>query len=299
MKRGEGQQRYAGIATLLKERGYQTRFYTTHDPHFDNMQGFLVANDFDVVIGQADYPAAEAISSLGVPDHVMYERAAADFAGLEQPFLALLLTGSHHGPFIVPEDKPFRRFDRSEPNYLRYNAFSYADWALGWFYDRMQEATWGDSCLLVITGDHGVTLDQQMEMDLNLYHVPLLLVDSKLIEPGVNGTLGGQKDIVATIMALLGGEWINNTLGANLRAPGTYPHALFVEGRQSGFINDGMFLHSGRRGKPLLYKMDNLMEPVEDNTSLQMLQGNSDALLAAAYHLIQERRVGLPDMGIK
>ena len=32
---------FRGVGPLLSEQGYETYFYTTHDPHFDNMEGFF------------------------------------------------------------------------------------------------------------------------------------------------------------------------------------------------------------------------------------------------------------------
>ena len=294
MKRGEGQQRFSGLATILKERGYHTRFYATHDTHFDNMQGFLVANDFDQVVGQSDYPASEVISSLGVPDHVMFDKALAELNEVEEPFLALLLTGSHHGPFIIPDDKPYPRVDPKDPEAKRYNAFSYADWSLGRFYDQVKQTDWGKNCLLAITGDSGVIIDKQVEMDLALFRVPLLLIDEGVISPAVSDRVGGQKDIVATVLGVLGGTWVNNTLGIDLRSDVGTPHALFIEGRATGFISPPYFLLRSGHDHPALYRFDNLSLPViEDNLTNEMIR-YSKALLSTTYYMVTSMSVGLP-----
>jgi len=326
MKRSEGQQRFAGLATILKERGYHTRFYVTHDPHFDNMQGFLIANDFDEVIGQHDYPANEAISSLGVPDHVMFDRAFNELNGANEPFLAVILTGSHHGPFIIPEDIPYPRYDSSELEAKRYpafsrnewvkrcNAFSYADWSLGQFYNKVTETNWEKKTLLVITGDSGVILDKQKELDLAQFHVPLLLIDKNVIQPGISSSVGGQKDVAATIMDVLGGRYINNTLGTSLIAGNAVPHTLFIEGNMTGFIlstpNDyssktsikaagkvlstPIYLLQSKHRKPMLYRLNYLSEPIINVEKAKEMITYSDALLTATYHLVKSRQVGLP-----
>ncbi len=296
MKRGEGQQRFSGIATVLKERGYHSMFFVTHDPHFDNMQGFLVANDFDRVIGQPDYPASEVVSSLGVPDHVMFDRALEELNAVEEPFLALLLTGSHHGPFIIPRDKPYPRVDPSDPEARRYNAFSYADWSLGRFYDRIVQTDWGKRTLLVVTGDSGVILDKQKELDLALFHVPLLLVDDSLVPPGVSRRVGGQKDIVATVMDALGGVWVNNTLGVDLRSSEAAPHALFIEGRATGFILPPYLLLERRFGNPTLYRFDDDSSRIDDAEIVSRMKVYSNALLSTTYAMVKTMQVGLPDI---
>ena len=35
---------FNGLGNLLTEKGYESYFYTTHDPHFDNMEGFSKIN---------------------------------------------------------------------------------------------------------------------------------------------------------------------------------------------------------------------------------------------------------------
>jgi len=295
MKRGEGQQIFSGIGTLLKKRGYKTLFFLTHDPHFDNMQGFLITNDFEQVIGQHDYPGKEVVSSLGVPDHVMFSRGFEELDKLEEPFLAMFLTGSHHGPFIVPDDKPFRRFDEGQPQSERYNAFSYADWSLGWFHDQVMKTEWGARTLFTVTGDHGVVLNHQNEMDLSLFHVPLLMISEDRIEPGVSSRAGGQKDIVATVMDALGGAWINNTLGNSLLMDKGIPHALFIEGRQTGFImKDLFYFDSGVGARSELFELGSYL-PSKDNSALaDKMAQYSKGLLAATHYLVKSRMVGLP-----
>ena len=293
MKHAEGQQQYAGLATLLKGRGYHTRFYVPHDPHFDNMQGFLVANDFDHITGQPDYPAAEVVSSLGVPDEVMYNRIIEDLDAVREPFLVLLLTGSSHGPFVIP-DRPFPRADPSDPEAERYDAFSYADWALGRFYEDIKAADWGRNTLLAILGDHGVIVDAHQEMDMALFHTPLLLIDRGVVPVGVSDVVGGQKDIVASVMDVLGGDWINNTLATSMFDSGRNSHALFVEGRATGLIYPPYYFYKDGRDRSMLYNLKDITLPFTDGEVSRMMDNKTTALLSTTYFMVQSRQVGLP-----
>lgn len=65
--------KYHGIATATKKQGYSTIYFTTHDGQFDNVEGFLLANDFEKVISKKDYPAEKVKTTLGVPDDFMFE----------------------------------------------------------------------------------------------------------------------------------------------------------------------------------------------------------------------------------
>jgi len=292
MKKAEGQQQLSGLATLLKRRGYNTLFYVPHDLHFDNMQGFLVVNSFDRLTGQEAYPSSEVLSSLGVPDEVMFDRVLVDLSEVQEPFLTMIMTASNHGPFFVP-DRPHPHPDPSEPQYKRFNAFTYADWALGRFYRELQQTEWGKRTLLVILGDSGIITDLSSELDLALFHTPLLLINPELIQPGISNKIGGQKDIVATVMDALNGKWVNNTLGSSLLddKPG---HALFIEGQAVGFMQDENLFIKGRDGNKCLFRSDDLVTEIHDDELTNEMSDYSRALLTTTYHLIKSRLAGLP-----
>jgi len=292
MRRVEGQQPFSGLGTLLKERGYNTLFYVTHDPHFDNMKGFLIGNGFDKVIGQSDYPASEVVSSLGVPDEVLFNRVLDDLNRLEQPFLTVIMTGSSHGPFIHP-DRPFIHTDPSHPDVKRFNAFRYADWAFGRFYDDIRARDWGDSTLIVALGDHGVNWNPKLELDLSWSHVPLLLTCPGIIEPGVCEHIGGQKDVVATVMDMLGGGWINNTLGRSLLDKDYIGHALVVEGKAYGFVYDNFYFMHSRSHDAALFNLPDLVQVTDNSNLLDCMNYSVKALLSTTNHLIVSRMVGM------
>ncbi len=289
MKRSEGQQTFSGLATILKGRNYNTRFYTTHDPHFDNMKGFLTGNGFDKIIGQSEYPADAVVSSLGVPDEVMFNRVLNDADQIDQPFFTLLLTGSAHGPYIHP-DRSFPHSDPSDPDVDRFNAFSYADWALGKFYNEALSRDWGDNTIFVILGDHGVNWQPLLELELSLYRVPLLLVGPGVVQPKITQRVGGQPDITATVMDMLGGNWINNTLGQSLLNDQS-GHALFIEGHAFGFVANDRYIIRNRNGNINLYNLNDLTPiPIESKD----MTNNALTLLSATHYLITNRLVGIP-----
>ena len=64
---------FNGIFSALKDNGYSTIYFATHDGQFDNVEGFLKANDCDTVIAKPDYPASKIKTTLGVPDDFMFE----------------------------------------------------------------------------------------------------------------------------------------------------------------------------------------------------------------------------------
>jgi phosphoglycerol transferase MdoB-like AlkP superfamily enzyme len=119
--------RYNGIGTTLKSMGYTTAYFTTHDGQFDNVEGFLRANDFDHVITQSDYPPEAVKTTLGVPDDYLFRFSIPiidQYHAQGKPFLAVYMTASVHEPFYIPpyfKGQQIKEEDR---------IIEYADWSI-------------------------------------------------------------------------------------------------------------------------------------------------------------------------
>ncbi|MFH0883407.1 MAG: sulfatase-like hydrolase/transferase [bacterium] len=293
MKRSEGQQDFGGLASVLQQRGYTCWFYVPHDPHFDNMQGFLHLNGYSRVIGQPDFPANEVLSTLGVPDHVMFNRALEDMQSLPQPFLVTLLTSTNHGPFRIPEGVPSPRVPPGTQHEKRFNATLYADWALGRFVDQVDASSWGDSTIIVILGDHGVNWNPKVSIDPSLFHVPLVLHGPGLLQPEILDPVGGQVDVTASVMDLLGGEWINASYGSSLFRPGHH-RALIVKDVEEGLIEGDRFLIRNRDGSTNLFSYPGLEHIENEDNVMDRLRVEARAMLSSTHHLVSLRLVGDP-----
>lgn len=107
---------FDGLGPLLKEQGYENYFYTTQDPHFDNMHGFFTLNKFDHVVSQYDFKHSQAESALGVPDHLLFDKLieTVNRRNSTQPFLSVLMTASDHGPWKIPTDISFKATGANE-----------------------------------------------------------------------------------------------------------------------------------------------------------------------------------------
>jgi len=296
MKLNTGQQTFSGLAILLKERGYQTRYYATANLHFGGKKGFMYANSFDELIGLKNYPKEQVLTAWGAPDEILYDRSITEMNRLEEPFFALILTISTHEPFLYPErEYPFPETDSSHPWAKRFNSLRYADWAFGRFMDSVKTTDWYKNTLFVILGDHGLNYEPKLELDLSQFHVPLLLFYPDVIDTGVNRCISSQKDIPATVMHLLGGQWINNTLGHNLLDTGYVNHALFYsEEGALGFIFEDFYLLLGSAGDVNLYELSSLAPVVDRPDLVEFMSNKSKALLSTSNYLITSRLVGLP-----
>ncbi len=261
MKQIAGQNRFVGLPNLLRDRGYETLFFTTHDPQFDNMQGFLMANGVQRVYSLFDYDQSQKVSTLGVPDHVMFDRALVELKARQgKRWFASLLTATNHGPWVVP-DVPFGPLPDSVPDRDRLNAFKYSDWALGRFLRQMAEDPNLRNTLVVVTADNGMLYHPQVDLDPTQYRIPFLLIKPADIHGGTgrqDNRVGSQVDIVATVMGRLGMSYDNHTFGRDLLGDSVPAMACaqFSDWDKVGFVADSLYAIARLDGPSALYRIN-------------------------------------------
>ncbi|MBK8564493.1 MAG: sulfatase-like hydrolase/transferase [Saprospiraceae bacterium] len=204
----------SGIATNLKQHGYSTIYFTTHDKSFDNVAEFLEANDYDRIVSKDDYPSDRILSALGVPDDYLYEHAIGDLDKLYKsgkPFFSAIMTGSDHGPFVIPT------YFKPKQEDATLGIVEYVDWSVRKFLHMAAKKPWFDNTVFVFLADHGSSLDKRYDMPLSYLHSPLIIYAPKLLgEPKNYPNLGSQVDVFPTTMGLLKLPYVNNTYGIDL-----------------------------------------------------------------------------------
>ena len=228
---------YDGIAATLQKNGYQTAYFTTHDKEFDNVAGFLSQNGVERIVSQADYPANEVKTTLGVPDDYMFRFSMDVFdemAAKGKPFFAAMMTASDHGPFYIPD------YFTPRSDEVRYQITEYADWSLRRFIEIAQEKPWFDNTLFVFVADHGATLDSDYSIPLSYFHTPLVFYMPKNVQHIENEEIASQMDIFPTVMGILGKSYINNTFGIDLLSD-ERPYVYFMGDDKYGVL-DGEWL---------------------------------------------------------
>jgi phosphoglycerol transferase MdoB-like AlkP superfamily enzyme len=271
MKQVRGEFHLWGLPAIFREYDYETVFFLTHDPHFDNTQGFMMSNGFRRVISSLDYHAEQRVSTWGVPDHVMFDRVIDEIHGLQgRRFFVTLLTASNHGPWIVP-DVPFERVPAGTEDEVILNAFKYSDWALGRFVRQVQADPVFDNTLIFITSDNGAGGSHQIDMDLSYFHMPLLLLDTRgrLPEGEIIAQPAGQMDILPTIMGLVQLDYDDYSFGRDLldTACEMTRFAYLSEWYRIGYIeNDYYFIARMRgRGPESLYHLPDITVNLVDS----------------------------------
>ncbi len=282
--------KYRGMATSLKEHGYQTVYFTTHDGQFDNIEGFLMANDFDRVVSQSDYPSAKVVNTLGVPDDYMFEFSMPLLQRMhdrQAPFLAVYMTASNHSPFYIP---PYYVPAKKE---MQQAIVEYSDWALRKLMDMASRQSWFENTLFVFVADHGRLLDGELyEMSLNYSHIPLIMYAPKITHPQTFSGVGGQIDVFPTVMGVLELPYSNNTLGVDLLAS---PRSCmyFSADDKYGVVNDSLFLVVPNVGNENLYRYkarekENYIEKYK--AIVEQMKLYAKANMQAAQYIINSRK---------
>ncbi|MBR4197614.1 MAG: sulfatase-like hydrolase/transferase [Bacteroidales bacterium] len=203
-----------GMPHHFKAHGYYTMYFTTHDDQFDNVAGFLYANDIEQVVSQKDYPADEVKSTLGVPDHVLFRHVVEELdKANDKPFFAAVMTASYHNPYVLPDDIGWKPQSESMDDKM----VEYADWSIGEFMRMAKERPWFENTLFVFVADHGVSGNSPYDMSLKYHHVPMLFYCPSQIPPQTRSQLALQIDIGPTVLGMLFPDDDNSTFGLDLQ----------------------------------------------------------------------------------
>nr|MBN2278524.1 LTA synthase family protein [candidate division Zixibacteria bacterium] len=257
MKQVQGYWTYFSLAAILREKGYETIFCTTQDPHFDNMQGFMRANGVMTVYSVLDHDQSLVLNWLGVPDQVMFDHAYNQLRkrALEgRKFFALILTGTNHPPCEVPE-VGIERMPESEPRKNEFDAIRYADWAFSRFFYQIDRDSAFDNTIIFFTADNGFPYNVTTELDVSWIQIPFFVYSTRgEINGGVrNNRLGCQLDILPTVMGRVGLDYDDYSLGYDLfdTTATVEDFAFATSWYNIGFIRDSLFFVSRLNGGPI------------------------------------------------
>lgn len=296
MKGVEAMQPFGGLAATLWQHGYRTLFVTTHDEQFDNMGGFLANNGFEKIISQKDYPREAVLSTLGVPDHYMFDFALPELNRMHQtgrPFLAVFLTASDHGPYVIPQDIPFA----PPPGEIKTQIVAYADWALGHFLAQGRRQPWFGQTVFVLVADHGTLNQPVYDLDLSYHHIPLIIHCASLIDSAITvDNLGGQIDVFPTIMGMLNFPYVNGSLGIDLLHE-RRPYIFFSADDKLGCLSrDFLWIFRRDRRESLhRYRQNDLRDAGEEAPGeAAAMKDYAQSMLQTTQWLISKRLIGNP-----
>lgn len=186
------------IARTLSKEGYDTHFYYGGDANYSNMKSYLMGTGFQSITAQFDFDPKLQTGKWGVADGPVFERLLHDIksADAKKPFFKVIMTGSSHEPFDVPD---YRKLKSPE-----LNAFSYADHHLGRFIEGLKQLSCWQNTLVLIVPDHLGAYPLEIDnYSLWRYEIPFIIMGAD-ITPRKIDTVGSQIDISATLLSILG-----------------------------------------------------------------------------------------------
>ncbi len=301
-------QPFSSLASLLKSIGYVTQFLYAGDTEYDNIHTFFSQQGFDKVIGKEIYPDNAFFTKYGVADDSVYETAKGIINEVTQPLFLTLLTVSNHQPFLFPENDDVFHIHNNDDLSEKEKAFQYSDWALGEFFSWYKKRDDYKNTIFIITGDHGFfeeNSNKDLSINLDLYHIPCLIIASDLI-PSVNNKIASHLDIIPTILPLIGGKFIHHSWGKNLIHD--YDSEKFAVispsgiNHLSGIITATHFLIYDFQSTNTLYKFPDIklslnMVPDSQNKIKQLeLEALIGSFLKLSAHSLNSFKSGIPQL---
>lgn len=276
---------YESWPTVMKELGYETRYFTTHDEQFDNIGGYMYANDVDVVISEKDYPSREVRSTLGVCDDYMFRFAIPKLTSISESgslFFATFLTASNHAPHIIPE------YFQPRQTKTFYQVIEYSDYSLKVFFEKASQEPWFKNTLFVLLGDHGAS-NGDYDISLTYHHIPLVFYDPNDERGELHEELAEQIDVFPTTMGFLGLPYVNNTFGVDLmREP---REQVFFSSDDAFCYLDSVnyFVHRNDGGESLYrYKLDDKVNYLSDEgvSKIDSMRTFTMSMIQSAQYMI-------------
>lgn len=276
---------YSGLPTVLRENGYRTLFFMTHESQYDNMNAFLRTNGFDEIFAQENYPREARVNHFGVSDDFLFSYALPVLrrrAEEGRPFFATLLTISNHPPYVVPAELEDPDLTPEE------EIVRYADRAIRDFMTAALKEPWAKNTIFVFVGDHGKAVGSaESELPESFNHVPLLILSPELSPHEIND-FAGQVDIAPTLLGLLNISYTQNNFGIDLLRR-RRPAAFYTADKTIAARNDSaLYVFHAEAEKEFFYRLrDGRTVPVEADSAGIRLKHYVFPMLQAAEYLVQ------------
>jgi phosphoglycerol transferase MdoB-like AlkP superfamily enzyme len=232
--------RFTGLASVLRERGYDTLSAVAFEGSFWNRRTTHASFGYSSSLFDDAFAPGERVG-WGLNDRDFFAQAVDRLAQLERPFCAYLLTLSLHHPFEgFPDHLHELELGGLEGsplgNYL--HTMRFFDRAFAGLISSLERRALSDSTVVVVWGDHDAGLEWTPELAALTGHphdpagwylsqrIPLLI---RLPDPVHQGRVfdlpAGHQDVAPTVAALIGVDprslaWMGRNL---LGRPGDAP----------------------------------------------------------------------------
>lgn len=225
--------KYNSLPNLLEEMNYDTIAIHPDKGSFWNYVNGLKGIGFNKFVDYYSFDADEEIG-LGISDESYFRQVVPMLKELQEPFYAFTVTLTSHGPFDLPEEKRVLNLeDELDKNELGgyFESIKYTDTQIGKFLEQLDAEGLLDNTVVVIEGDHtGVhkyynssieklSNKEDWYLDNGNHTVPFIIWSKDMAQGKTFETIGGQVDIMPTLLYLMGvdnDKYLNTALGRNL-----------------------------------------------------------------------------------
>jgi lipoteichoic acid synthase len=224
------------LVRTLKKNGYGTATYHADDITYWNRDQLYPSLGFDYVYTNKEIPSEKEIG-FGPADEVLFNYVESQLPKqLKKHNLMYsnIITLTNHTPFEMPKnyqtlELPERFYDTYVGNYLQ--SVHYTDQQIGLFIKHLKQRGLYENSVILIYGDHSglhgapVTDNDKKLLKSLLGHeynmndrfiVPVLFTAPGIFAGETNSQLGGQIDLMPTLLNLLGIEHETQMIGHNL-----------------------------------------------------------------------------------
>ncbi len=216
VKLNNSQKDFYTIASLLKQKGYDTSFIYGGKANFDNMGSFFNGNGFDTIIDEDDYDSGKSAfhGTWGWSDEDVMAKANNYYKGLgSKPFVSLVFSSSNHEPFEYPEGR-IKPYDKAKNTVD--NAMKYADYSIGQFFKMAKKESYYKNTIFLIIADHNTRTYGNHLVPINKFHIPALLIAPDVEKGAKYDKLCSQIDIQPTLLGKTGMDVKTPMPGRNL-----------------------------------------------------------------------------------
>ncbi len=204
-----GGNKYESIATILKSKGYKTKFFHGGANGTMGFDAYSKIAGFESYYGKNEYNNNNDYDGMwGIWDEPFLKYSAEMLNDTKQPFFAAIFTLSSHHPYSIP-DKYKNIFNKS--NNKIQNTISYTDFSLKQFFLHAKNHSWFDNTLFIITADHtSETISNDYSTNFGNYQIPIIIYSpNSNLKPFSRNIVAQQIDIMPTILSYL---QINDTI---------------------------------------------------------------------------------------
>ncbi|GAA0078819.1 LTA synthase family protein [Clostridium sp. CTA-5] len=225
---------YNSLPNILEEdKNYTTIAIHPDKGSFWNYSAGLTGIGFDKFNDYYSFNDDEHIG-MGISDRTYFEQVIPMLKKQQNPFYALTVTLTSHGPFDIPQEYRELNLD-SELDKTElggyFESVHYTDKQIGHFLELLEKEGLLENTVVAIMGDHtGVHKyynnsieNLSKKEDWYLYNgnptVPLVIYDSSIKQGKTFDLYGGQIDVMPTLLYMLGidkEKYENTALGRNL-----------------------------------------------------------------------------------